>query len=509
MKYTWLVIFVIWCGNSVVSQDPAVDLNHLDDYYQQVVKDWEIPGMTVGIVKDGQLIFSKGYGVKEEGKMDAPDPNTLYAIASNSKAFTTAMIAMLVQEGKLDWNQKVVDILPYFEIYDPYISQLVTIEDLLCHRVGLGTFSGDFIWYKSNLSAEEIIKRYKHLPPAYEFRDGYGYSNLMYVTAGEVINKVTGKSWAQNVKERILDPLGMDRTIASVNDLDKVGNYATPHTLTDVKNVPIEWANWDIVAATGGLISSVNDVAKWMIWNLDHGILGQDTMLSASSRNTIWMPHNTFMVNHTSDNDFNRHFSGYGLGWGLSDYHGRLRAGHTGGYDGFITAVNLIPDENLGVVVLTNGMKSPIMAVTYYTIDHFLGVKGKDWSKDMLESRNKNMAGDTRISSRKEKRILNTKPSIKLQDLIGTYHADIYGNISISDMNGKIRMDFEHSPELSATLEHWHYDVWKINWDKEHAWFSFGTVQFNVDNNLEVKRLTFDVPNDDIFFEELNPFKIK
>jgi CubicO group peptidase (beta-lactamase class C family) len=509
MKNIFLQVITFFCFMQMPGLQPPINLNHLDNYYQQVVKDWEIPGMTVGIVKDGQLIFSKGYGVKEEGKTEKPDANSLYAIASNSKAFTTAMIAMLVQEGKLSWTDKVVDILPYFELYDPYISQLVTIEDLLCHRVGLGTFSGDFIWYKSDLTAEEIIKRFKHLPPAYEFRDGYGYSNLMYVTAGEVISKVTGKSWAENVKERILIPLDMNRTIASVNDLEKAGNYASPHTLKDGKNVPIEWANWDIVAATGGIISSINDVAKWMIWNLNHGIVGQDTMLSAQSRNRIWTPHNTFTVDHTSKNDFDRHFSGYGLGWGLSDYHGRLRAGHTGGYDGFITAVNLIPDENLGVVVLTNGMKSPIMAVTYYTIDHFLGVKGKDWSKDMLESRNKNMAGDTRISGRKEKRVLNTKPSLKVNDLTGTYTADIYGDIIISEKDGALRMDFEHSPELSATLEHWHYDVWKLNWDKEHAWFSFGTVQFNMDNNMEVKRLTFDVPNDDIFFEELNPIKIK
>ena len=509
MKKIWLWISVLFIAVNINSQDKPADLEHLDAYFKQVVADWEVPGMTIGIVKDGKLIFSKGYGVKEIGKNEAPDPNTLYAIASNSKAFTTAVIAMLVQEGKLSWNQKVQEILPYFQLYDPAVSSMTAVKDLLCHRVGLGTFSGDVIWYKSNLSGEQLIRKFKHVPQAYDFRAGYGYSNLMFITAGEVIEQVTGKSWSQNVKERILDPLGMSRTIATVNDLDKIGNYATPHGYEDGKNFPIEWANWDNVAATGGLISSINDMAKWMIWNMNHGIMGKDTMLAATSRNIIWSPHNSYVLDHVKGNDFNRHFSGYGLGWGLSDHHGRMRVSHGGGYDGMITAVNLIPDENLGVVVLTNGMRSPTMAVTYYTIDHFLGIKGKDWSKVMLDNRNSRIKNDTRISSRKEKKAAGTQPSIPIIDMTGTYHAPIYGNILVSENEGILSIDFEHSPELRAHLEHWHYDTWKLNWDKDHAWFSFGTVKFETNNNLEVTGLTFDVPNDDIFFEELKPIKIK
>lgn len=509
MKKIFNLIFILTIGvfHSVQSQQKNVDLSQLDEYFDQVVKDWDIPSMTVGIVKDGKLIFSKGYGVKEIGKVEAPDANTLYAIASNSKAFTTAVMAMLVQEGKVTWDTKVQDILPYFELYDPTISSMVTIKDLLCHRVGLGTFSGDFIWYKSSLKGEALIRKFKDIPPAYEFRSGYGYSNLMYITAGEVIETITGKSWAENVKERILDPLGMDRTVASIHDIDEVGNYATPHGRENEKNFPIDWADWDNVAATGGLISSVNDISKWMIWNLNNGIMGVDTMLTPVSRNIIWTPHNTFIVDHTKVNDFQRHFSGYGLGWGLSDYHGRLRAGHTGGYDGFITAVNLIPDENLGVVVLTNGMKSPMMAVTYYTIDHFLGIDGKNWSQDMLFRRNMRELGDLRIPMRKKSHITGTSPSIDHSDMEGTYYASIYGDIEITEEDGKMRIYFEHSPDLSATLEHWHYDVWKLNWDKDHAWFSFGTVKFDTDNNMNVTGLTFDVPNDDIFFYELKPIK--
>ncbi len=507
MKKICISLFLLFMLVDLPAQS-VIDLDHLDEYYKQVVEDWKIPGMTVGIIKDGELVFSKGYGFKEVGKTDSPDSHTLYAIASNSKAFTSAMIAMLVQEGKLEWDQKVVEILPYFAIYDPYLSRLVTVRDLLCHRVGLGTFSGDFIWYKSDLSAADIIKRIKYLPPAYEFRSGYGYSNLMYITAGEVIKTVTGKSWAENVQERILQPLGMNRTIATIYDLDATGNYATPHALRDGENIPIDWANWDTVAATGGLISSIEDMAKWMIFNLNNGIYGQDTLLTAASRNVLWKPHNNFTVDHTNPNDFNRHFSGYALGWGVSDYHGKMRVGHTGGYDGMITAVNLIPDEDLGVVVLTNGMKSPIMAVSYYTLDHMLGVSGKDWSSEMLEASNKReTSGDPRIAKIKDSKIEGTSPSLDLEEYTGSYYADIYGDIIIALEGGQLRMTFEFSPELSATLRHWHYDVWEIDWDKEHAWFDFGTVQFKMDNNLKVEELEFDVPNNDIFFYELKPVK--
>jgi CubicO group peptidase (beta-lactamase class C family) len=485
------------------------DLKQLDEYYAGMVEDWDVPGLSIGIVKDGEMIFSGNYGVLEEGKEAGPDKNTLYAIASNSKAFTTAIIGMLVQDGKLDWNDKVKKYLPYFELYDPWVSNEVTVRDLLCHRVGLGTFSGDVIWYKSDLTAEEIIRRLKYLPQAFDFRSGYGYSNVMYATAGELIRKITGKTWSENVKERILEPLGMDRTLTTPDDLAAKGNYAIPHARENDINIPIAWENWESVGATGGIISSTADLSKWMIFNLDNGILGDDTLLTTETRNMVWTPHNNFIVDHTTQNDFNRHFNAYGLGWGLSDYHGHLKVGHTGAYDGMLSAVTLIPDADLGIVVLTNGMRSPYMAATYYALDMILGIEDRDWSSQYLEWANQRQDTDTRISSRKEKRVTGTNPSLDLEDYTGTYQSDIYGEIMITLESGQMRMEFEHSPYLSATLSHWHYDVWEIKWDNKHAWFSFGTVKFNLDNNLEVQGMDFDVPNNDIFFEELKPYRVE
>jgi len=241
---------------------------------------------------------------------------------------------------------------------------------------------------------------------------------------------------------------------------------------------------------------------------MNHGIIGNDTLLTSSSRNMIWKLHNSYTVDHTKTDDFNTHFRGYGLGWGLADFHGRLRVSHGGGYDGMISSVNMIPDEKLGIVVLTNGMKAPTTAVTNYVLNAFLGEEEKDWSAEMLERRNKSDGGDKRISERKEKRVTGTRPSLELGKYAGTYNSDIYGKIEVKMENDKLRIYFEHTPDLLATLEHWHYDVWKINWDKTHAWFNFGTVKFNTTNNLEITGMDFDVPNNDIFFEELKPKRV-
>lgn len=509
MKNFFLLLILLFDLGWLHGQSTEVDLKQLDSYFAEMTKEWDVPGVSIGIVKDGKLVFSGGYGTLEEGRNKKPDKNTLYAIASNSKAFTSAIIGMLVEEGKLNWDDRVIQYVPYFEVYDPWVSANATIRDLLSHRIGLGTFSGDFIWYKSDLTSEEIVKRVKHLPKAFDFRSGYGYSNVMYIAAGEVIRAVTGKSWSENVKEKILRPLGMDRTVTTPDDLEKIGNYATPHARRDNENIPIPWEDWEEIGALGGIISSVADVSKWMIFNLDHGIWNGDTLLSRQTRNLVWTPHNHFINDHTLPNDFNRHFRGYGLGWSLSDYRGNMLAQHTGGYDGMITAVSLIPDQKLGVVVLTNGQKSPIMAATYYALDKFLGAETRDWSAFLLGRNEVAERNDTRVADIRNRRIPNTAPSLSLDKYAGVYRSDIYGDIRIVLRENQLRLEFEHSPRLSATLKHWHYDVWEIDWDETHAWFDFGTLKFVTDNNMQVTDLAFDVPNDDIFFEELKPYRIR
>ena len=488
------------------------DLKQLDAYYAKALKDWDVPGMSIAIVKDGKVVFAKGYGVKEAGKSDAVDANTLYAIASNSKAFTSTAMAMLAKEGKLSFDDKVRKHLPYFDLYDPYVSEDATLTDLLCHRIGFETFGGDVIWYLSDdLNAEQIIRRLKYLPQAYPFRSGYGYSNLMYLTAGEVIRSVTGKSWAEVIRERIFIPLAMTRSLPSSTLLNDKGNYATPHALVGNKHSPIAWENWETIAAMGGIVSSVNDMAKWMIFNLNNGINNTDTLLTPALRNKLWTPHNVFVTDHT-DSNFDTHIAGYGLGWSIADYKGKMRVGHTGGYSGMLSQVTLIPDDKLGIVVLTNGMKGGLMrAMTDYTIATFLKQAPKDFSAEQLSAAKQRIAADTRIADREKARVSGTRPSVPLEKYAGVYYADVYGNIEIKKEGDRLRMYFEHSKRFDATLEHWHYDVWRIRWDQaaQLAWFQFGTVAFKLDNNLEVKRIEFDVPNDDFWFYELKPVKVK
>ncbi|OHX64031.1 serine hydrolase [Flammeovirga pacifica] len=504
--YTSIFIFF---HSFTFAQSYKKEIKQIDTYFSQIINDWEVPSMSVGIVKDGQLIFSKGYGTKEVGKKEVPDSNTLYAIASISKGFTATMISQLVEEGKLNWDDKVVNYLPYFEVYDPVITQMITVKDILSHRVGLGTFSGDIMWYKSDLTSEEIIKRIKYVPQNFEFRDGFGYSNLMFITAGQLIKEVTGKTWGENVQQRILQPLGMDRTIYSLKNLDQKGNYATPHRLeNNTKNIPIEWTNWEEIAATGGLISSVEDLAKWLNFNMENGIVNGDTLMSKVSRNMLWKMHNVYTSDLTKTH-MDTHFSGYGLGWGVKDYHGNLRVSHSGGYDGMITMVNMIPDQKLGVIVLTNGLKSPISAASNYAIDVMLGLKDvKDYSQVYLNSSNKRFTKDDRIAKMKESRIENTQPTLALKEYTGVYHSNLNGDIEVTIKNDQLSLSFEHQQFLNADLEHWNYDTFQLKWKNTSPWFTLGTVKFNTNNQNRIIGITFEVPNHDFYFEEINAKKV-
>ncbi|SNT04790.1 CubicO group peptidase, beta-lactamase class C family [Ekhidna lutea] len=486
-----------------------VDVKAIDKYIEQARKDWDVPGMSVGVVKDGKVVLSKGYGVKELGKSDKVDDNTLFAIASNSKAFVASCIAKLVEEGKLSWKDKVRDYLPYFTLYgDEYISSMVTVEDLLCHRVGLGTFSGDVIWYKSEKSPEEIIKRAAHVPKAFEFRDGYGYSNLMFITAGEVIRTITGEPWENYVKTNFMEPLGMSNTVISVNDLND--NVATPHKPTIDRGTEVsEWASWDAPSAAGGIISSSTDMAKWMMMNLNGGEWNGITYIDKEQQNLLWTPHANFKISEQSKESLpGVHFRGYGLGWSLMDYHGNLVVSHGGGYDGMYSRVVMVPDQELGIVVLTNSMEGISSPLAMYIVNQFIQKDMRDWSAEYLERARSRNGHKEEVEERRTARVMDTKPALTQEEMIGTYNDPMYGDITISEKDGNLRIEFQDAPELGASLTHWHYDTYQINWDEEHAWFDFGTVSFEMDNNLKVEGIEFDVPNGDIFFHELHPKRV-
>ena len=507
MKRKWVLLAFCMRISIIALSQP--DVNNIEQYIEQARSDWNIPGMSVAIVKDGKVISCRGYGLLKEGEDKKVDENTLFAIASNTKAFVSSAIGILHQEGKLDINHKVKKYIPEFELYDAYASSEATIADLLCHRLGLGTYSGDVIWYKSDFTSKEVVEKIRYIPQKYSFRGGYGYSNLMFITAGEVINQVAGISWDQFVKDRFFDPLGMNRTISSTNKLEVMGNFATPHKPIEEMNQPIKWVNWDNMGAAGGIISSADDMADWLIFQLGNGIWKNDTILDPSVQNILWTTHNNYTISlNAKEQRPGTHFSGYGLGWGVSDYFGHRMITHGGGYDGMYSQVAMIPELELGIVVLTNTMKSIATPLRYYIINAYLEKEKKDWSAEALERSKQKGRVDKAKQAQLEAHVENTKSTLEVSAYAGRYRTDMLRAIEISENSGQLHLKFEHSPDLSATLKHWHYDTWEIQWDKTHAWFDFGTIQFTLDSELNVTGFEFDVPNNDIFFHELKVTKI-
>ena len=483
-----------------------VNTKSLDKYFAQALNDWEVPGMAVAVVKDGEIIFAKGYGVLEVNKKQKVDEHSNFAIASNTKAFISASLAHLVWEGKISWDDKVVEYLPYFALYDAYATQHATIRDLLSHRLGLGTYSGDVIWYKSEYTAEEVIKHIKYVPQAYELRAGYGYSNLMFITAGEVIKSVTGMPWDEFIQKHFLIQLEMERTVMSTNDLPKMDNIASPHKTINDEIMPIPWTNWDNMGAAGGIISNVSDMSKWMILQMNNGLNGADTLFSPNTQVDMWTPHNNYRVGLGSQKNMpSRHFNGYGLGWGLSDYQGKKMVSHGGGYDGMYSKLTMIPEEHLGVVVLTNAMTGIATPITMKAIDEILDRGDRDWSKDALPGAERYAAyKKNRIAKKVAAKNEGRSPSVPVENFVGEYFDPFYGQVDIILEDGHLVVDFGPAPQLKANLSHWHFNTYKLDWKEIHAWFDFGTLQFVFDNDNKVMGIEFDVPNYDIFFDEIH-----
>jgi len=485
------------------AQDP--DLARLDEKIIQAQREWPVPGLAVVIVKDGETVLLNGYGERELGGGEPVDEHTLFAIASNSKAFTSASLAMLVEDGKLSWDDPVRKHLPYFQLYNPYVSQEMRIRDLLSHRSGLGTYSGDLLWYGTSYTAEEVVRRTRFVPLAGAFRASYGYSNLMFIAAGEVVASVSGMSWADFVENRILRPLGMNRTVTSVTDLPQMENVATPHKNWTNRLAPIEWYNWDAMAAAGGIISSVSDMAKWFKLQLGHGEVDDLRLFSDASSWEMWSVHTPRAVSSGSRSSTpSTHFRGYGLGWSLNDYLGRLIVSHGGGYDGMFSRVVLVPEENLGIAVFTNSMTSVTTAITNSILDAYLGGAEQDWSRSMLVNwRSARREFEARQDRFTEERVEGTSPSLSLGDYSGTYGGPMYGDATVGLEDGGLVLRLLPNPELVADLTHLHHDTFLIEWRNTFAWFGMGAATFLLDPYGRVTEVKLAVPNDDLWFHAL------
>jgi CubicO group peptidase (beta-lactamase class C family) len=508
-----LITLIVLPLSGLSAQEKQLSVTEkLDAYYQQALTDWGVPGMAVAIIKDNEIVLMKGYGVKEINKGGKVDEETIFAIASLSKAFTSAALAVLVDEGKIEWDDKVRQHLPWFEMYNPYVTENMTIRDLLCHRSGLKTFSGDLLWFESSYSRDDIIRRAKYLEPTYGFRSDFGYSNIMFLVAGEVVKEVSGQSWDEFVETRFFEPLGMKNTSTSIKKLKGEKNVASPHTVDyySDETVAVPYMNWDNIAAAGGINSNVKDYANWIKLHLNSGVFNNDTIFSPIQSWEMWASNTPQFVSKGSASLWpSTHFKSYGLGWGISDYMGKKIVTHGGGTDGMTCYTALVPEENLGFVILTNKYSSMYYALTYQTLDAFLNKSGKesDWSKTLLRIVNRNIKNDKEEAEKaKESIVSGTKPSLELKKYVGTYGGDLYGNAEVRLLDDELLITLIPAPKLTSKLKHLQYDTFTIKFN-HFPGLPEGTVNFIINAKGEVEELRIDVPNPDFDFTELKFIK--
>jgi CubicO group peptidase (beta-lactamase class C family) len=484
----------------------------VDDYAARILKEFEVPGMAVAVVKDGRVVMARGYGVRKLGEATPVDENTLFGIASNSKAFTAAALAMLVDEGKIAWDDPVIKHLPAFQMYDPYVTRELTIRDLLTHRSGLPLGAGDLLfWPGTTFTREEIIQRIRYVKPATSFRSRYAYDNILYLVAGEVIRAVTGKTWDEFIKERIFTPLGMTRSNTSVKAFRPGDNIATPHARADGRLKAIEYMNIDNTAPAGAINSCVAEMAKWMIAQLDGGVIrngegGEKRLFSARQNQEMWSAQTITPVGNPPPPlaALKPMFSAYGLGWGLSDYRGHKTVSHTGGLAGLVSKVTLIPDLKLGVVVLTNQEAGgAFQAMSYHILDSYLGAPPTDWIKAFrtVEEMQTRMAAEE-VKKQSGTRNAESKPSLPLAKYTGTYRDAWYGDVTISEENGRLVLRFSRTPLLTGDLEHWQYDTFIARWrDRTLNADAYVTFALKPDGTIDQMKMQAVSPLTDFSFD--------
>lgn len=459
---TLMALTALLAPTGPAATQPA-PLDGLDGYVQETMESWGVPGLALAVVKDGSVVHARGYGVREVGR-DAPvDEHTLFAIGSTSKAFTTAALAMLVDEGELSWDDPATRHLPGLQLHDPYPTRKLTVRDLVTHRSGLPRC--DRLWYGTSYDRDEILRRVRHCEPTSSFRSRFGYQNIMFLAAGEVVSEVSDIRWDAFVEGRIFGPLGMERSSTSVDSLEGMPNVASPHEEIDGEVRPVPWRDIDNVGPAGSINSSVAEMARWIRLQLDEGVFGGDTLISPGS---VAEMHSPQMLREADPSTRQllgdrSHFLAYGLGWAMRDYEGVKILDHGGGIDGMRAQVALVPEEELGMVILTNrGGSSPVIPLMYRIVDAYLGVPASDWS-ERFKAVADSMEAEREEEERKlrEARKEGTSPSLDLAAYAGTYTDSLYGDLEVTEEGGTLSLSYQ---SFEADLEHWHLDTFQAAW---------------------------------------------
>ncbi|HVW63279.1 MAG TPA: serine hydrolase, partial [Puia sp.] len=432
---------------------PSFLRDSLDSYVEKALADWEIPGAAVCVVKDGKVVIMKAYGVKELGRPEKVDTNTLFMIGSNTKAFTATALAMLDADKKLSLDDKVTKWLPEFKLDNKPAGEQAIIRDLLCHRLGFMTFQGDFTYWTSNLTRDQVIEKMSHIKAVYPFRTTWGYTNAAFLTAGQIIPKACGLPWEQFIKDSLFIPLGMTHSLALSKDLPAAPDKCAPYTMADGRLIKIPYCSIDNLAPAGSISSCVSDMSKWVIMLLDRGnYKGRQVVPASAIAQTRW-PHS---ILGNGGHPYNEsHFALYGLGWMLQEYDGRKIVSHTGGVNGFVTSVTLVPEENLGIVVLTNTDQNSLYeALKWEILDAWLKLPYRNYSNRYLQR----TLGERETEAKTDKAYrdsiaLRLSPALPVAAYTGRYTSDVYGDMQVALRNGELHMEFSHHPNMYARLD--------------------------------------------------------
>jgi CubicO group peptidase (beta-lactamase class C family) len=468
---------------ALAAQLPA-QLDGFDDYVRQAMTDWHVPGLSVAIVKHDSIVFARGYGTRTLGQDEPVDEHTVFAIGSATKAFTTVALGILVDEGRLELDDRVIEHLPDFRMYDPWVTREITVRDLVTHRSGLPGGRSNLLWYASGYDRDEIVRRIRYLEPTASFRAEYQYQNLMFLTAGQVVATVAETTWDEFVRTRILEPLGMRRSVTSVLPLSSMENVATPHASIRGEWQPLRYRNVDNVGPAGSINSSALDMAQWVRLHLGEGSVGGRRILSESMTREMRTPQ--FIVDPRRSGSMNAlrragagiHFFTYGLGWQVFDYRGRVVVWHGGNIDGMAAVVAMMPEEELGVVVLTNRNGGTVRdALMMRVFDAYTGGIDRDWSRLLLgrEVLAPEPTPEPPSDSVAFALTSGRPPSHPPSAYAGTYEDSLIGTAVLSLNGDSLGIALETG--LVGTLTHRDHDVFDVVFDDVGLWATFGALQ--------------------------------
>jgi CubicO group peptidase (beta-lactamase class C family) len=476
----------------------TVDWDRIDASIESMLTDWTAPGVAVAVVRGDSVVFARGYGVRRLGEPGRVGPETRFAVASNTKAFTATLLAQLHVEELLDIDGRVREYLPDFEMHDPWISDEIRISDLLTHRSGLPTFGGDHLWIGQNLPREEVVRRVRFLEPDGQFRASFHYQNLMYLVAGQAAAAAGGASWDELLQARILDPLGMASTTTTLESLEGIEDVAAAHEYVGGELLAVQYDDVRGVAPAAALNSNVLDMARWMRVNLNGGELDGVRILPERALRELHRIQYPLGVSPWAEANLGQRFNGYGYGWFVSEYKGRKVVSHSGGLTGMISLQTLLPEEGIGVVVLTNfAPDAPTRAITYTILDALLGEPARDWNSVFRGFAEQGQESAARAEAELQaSRVPDARPPLPLESYVGTFANRLSGSAEVRLENG--HLVFDYNPRHLGDLEHWEGNRFRVHW--RHPIFDMQAKTFlefepGEQANVDALTVTFYHPN--------------